>query len=85
MFFRFISKFRAENVIRAQLFYAFSCSQLAQPSRSEKTFAPFSCGFCLEKLAQNSLERHRYGAPRLALRQNPQKSPRNLRAFGYSC
>lgn len=48
MFFRFISKFRAENVIKAQLFYAFSCSQLVQPSRSEKTFAAFFYGFALK-------------------------------------
>lgn len=48
MFFRLISKFRAENVIKAQLFYAFFCSQLAQPSRSAKTFAPFFYGFALK-------------------------------------
>ncbi|MDY4804071.1 hypothetical protein [Campylobacter sp.] len=61
---------------------------LGSPAPYERAFAPFSCGFRLEKLAQNSLERHRYGAPRLALRQNSQKSPRNLRTFffgGGSC
>ncbi|MDD0845671.1 hypothetical protein PTQ33_00825 [Campylobacter sp. 50012-21] len=53
---------------------------LGSPAPYERAFAPFSCGFCLEKLAQNSLERHRYGA--LALRQNSQKSPRNLESLG---
>ena len=48
MFFRLISKFRAENVIKAWLFYAFFCSQLAQPSLSAKTFAAFSYGFALK-------------------------------------
>ena len=35
----------------------------------------------LEKSAQNSLERYRYGAPRLALRQNSKKSPHDLGAL----
>ena len=35
----------------------------------------------LEKSAQNSLERYRYGAPRLALRQNFKKSPHDLGAL----
>ena len=48
MFFRFISKFRAENAIKAWLFYALSCSQLAQRSRSAKTFAAFFYGFALK-------------------------------------
>nr|WP_321322327.1 hypothetical protein [uncultured Campylobacter sp.] len=34
----------------------------------------------LEKSAQNSLERYRYGAPRLVLRQNFKKSPHDLGA-----
>nr|WP_321427479.1 hypothetical protein [uncultured Campylobacter sp.] len=35
----------------------------------------------LEKSAQNSLERYRYGAPRLVLRQNFKKSPHDLGAL----
>nr|WP_321435383.1 hypothetical protein [uncultured Campylobacter sp.] len=33
------------------------------------------------KSARNSLERYRYDAPRLVLRQNCKKSPRNLGAL----
>ncbi|MDD7703201.1 hypothetical protein [Campylobacter sp.] len=36
------------------------------------------------KSARNSLERYRYGAPRLVLRQNCKKSPRNLGAFYFN-
>ena len=83
MFFRFISKFRAENVIKAQLFYAIFCSQLAQPSRSAKTFAAFFYGFALKNwhkiLAAAAVP------PRLVLRCEQKKSLKNLRAFGGSC
>lgn len=48
MFFRLTSKFRAENVIKAQLFYDFFCSQLAQPSHFAKTFSAFFYGFALK-------------------------------------
>ncbi|MCI6178268.1 MAG: hypothetical protein MR658_05525 [Campylobacter sp.] len=57
-------------------------SELSRRFPTQPPFLIFAySGGLLEKLAQNSLERHRYGAPWLALRQNSKKSPRNLRAF----
>ena len=85
MFFRLISKFRAENVIKAQLFYALSCSQLAQPSRSAKTFAPFFYGFALKNWHKILVAAAADAPPRLVLRCEQKKSLKNLRAFGYSC
>ncbi|MDO2407248.1 hypothetical protein [Campylobacter magnus] len=85
MFFRLTSKFRAENVIRTQLFYAFFCSQLAQPSRSAKTFAPFFYGFALKNWRKILAAAAADAPPRLVLRCEQKKSLKNLRAFGYSC
>lgn len=82
MFFRFISKFRAENAIKAQLFYAFFCSQLAQPSRSAKTFAAFFCGFALKNWHKILVAAAADAPPRLVLRCEQKKSLKNLRAFG---
>ncbi|MDD0856544.1 hypothetical protein [Campylobacter magnus] len=57
------------------------------PAPYKRAFTPFFCASrfllvsgLLEKSAQNSLERYRYGAPRLVLRQNFKKSPHDLGA-----
>lgn len=84
MFFRLISKFRAENVIRAHLADAFLrvLAWAAQHLTSE-LLQRFPAAFALKNW--HKILAAAAAPPRLALRQNSQKSPRNLRAFGYSC
>ena len=85
MFFRLISKFRAENVIKAWLFNDFFCSQLAQSSRSAKTFAAFFYGFALKNWHKILVAAAADAPPRLVLRCEQKKLLKNLRDFGYSC
>ncbi|MDD6162377.1 MAG: hypothetical protein PUB35_06280 [Campylobacteraceae bacterium] len=52
------------------------------PAPYAKDFRRFSA-LRLEKFGENFRKRYRYGAPRLVLRQNSKKSPRNLGACFY--